>query len=352
MARVQKQFEAFHDTIKLKQFEENQTLREKRDIIRDKLEERLPDVFAQHGEACPTFYFRDQGSYEMRTGTQPLDGDYDIDQGLYFAVSTVDYPDPVVLKERVYEALVGHTKDVQIRRPCVTVFYQRDGESIYHVDLAIYSSGLHNADGKSRLAKGRENSTDAFRVWEVSSPQTLADTIWARFDGNDRRQFRRIVRYLKRWRDENFLKGGNAAPLGIGLTIATYDHLQPTYTDVVTGKADDLAALRKLVQAMLGRFVSVWDSDEQQWVRRLSVTLPVEPWNDLFEQMTNRQMATFEDKLATLLAALDAAADEIGPEEACKQLQKVFGDDFPVPQKEETAKRHVPAIVSSSSSAA
>jgi hypothetical protein len=348
VASVQKQFEAFHDTIKLKQFAENQTLRERRDIIRDKLEERLPEVFEQHGEECPTFYFRDQGSYEMRTGTKPLDGDYDIDQGLYFEVSMTSYPDPVVLKERVYEALVGHTKDVQIRRSCVTVFYQCDGESIYHVDLAVYSSGLQNADGKSRLAKGRENSGEAFRIWEVSSPQTLADTIWARFDGNDRRQFRRIVRYLKRWRDENFPKGGNAAPLGIGLTIATYDHLQPTYTDVVAGKADDLTALRKLVRAILGRFISVWDSNEQQWVRRLNVTLPVEPWNDLFEQMTNHQMATFEDKLKTLQEALDAAANEIAPEEACKKLQKVFGDDFPIPEKTETAKRHLPAIVSSS----
>jgi len=37
----------------------------------------------------------------------PKDCDYDIDQGLYFKVSTDEYPDPVVLKLRVFEALEG-----------------------------------------------------------------------------------------------------------------------------------------------------------------------------------------------------------------------------------------------------
>ncbi len=55
-------------------------------------------MFAAHGETCPDYEFRDQGSYEMGTGTKPLNGDYDIDQGLYFAVSPAEYPDSVVLK--------------------------------------------------------------------------------------------------------------------------------------------------------------------------------------------------------------------------------------------------------------
>lgn len=38
MANVQKQFETFNDEIKLKRFEENAVLREKRDIIRNKRE--------------------------------------------------------------------------------------------------------------------------------------------------------------------------------------------------------------------------------------------------------------------------------------------------------------------------
>ena len=351
MANVQAQFEAFHGEIKLRRFSENQILREKRDIIREKLRERLPGVFRAHGEVSPAFCFRDQGSYEIGTGTKPLDEDYDIDQGIYFLVSTSDYPDPVVLKERVFEALDGHTHDVRIRRPCVTVFYSLNNEAIYHVDLAVYSDGSMNADDKDRLAKGRQNSDEEYRVWEVSDPQGLADAIFARFEGNDRKQFRRVVRYLKRWKDENFPGEGHAAPLGISLTVAVYEHLQPSYSDKVAGLADDGAALRALLDAVTDGFTWAWDNDERKLVRRLAIQLPVEPWNDLFEQMTVKQMEALEDKLKGLRDALAAAAEEVDPVEACKVLRSVFGESFPVPKAEETAKRHAPAIVSSSSSA-
>lgn len=351
MANVQPQFDQFDKAIRLGRFEENATLREKRDIIRQKLRDRLPEVFKNHGEPCPAYYFRDQGSYEMDTGTKPLNGDYDIDQGIYFLVRTSDYPDPVVLKERVYEALDGHTNRVEIRRSCVTVFYSQNDEPLYHVDLAIYSDGEQNNDGKSRLAKGKLNSSPEHRFWEVSNPQGLIDHIETRFVGKDRAQFRRIVHYEKRWKSVNFAADGNAAPLGIGLTVATYDDLQPTYSDPLTSTPDDMRALRSLVGRMLNHFTLVWDEHTQQLVSRLVVKLPVEPWNDLFAKMTNGQMKNFEAKLKTLKAALDKAAEAVDPTGACEELRKVFGDDFPVPPRAETAKKHAPAIVSSSNSA-
>lgn len=351
MAQIQKQFDKFNSAIMLRRFGENETLREKRDIVRNRLKEQLPQVFEQHDDECPSFYFRDQGSYEMGTGIKPLDGDYDIDQGLYLEVGTSAYPDPVTVKKYVHESLAGHTSDVRIRRPCITVFYQREGEPIYHVDIAVYSDGSKNPDGKSRLAIGRENSAPEYRSWEVSDPQALTETILSRFEGANRDQFRRVIRYLKRWKDVNFPSDGNAAPLGIGLTILTYDELTPCYSDVTSQKPDDMTALRGLVRGSIARFESAWDEAESSHVRRLSVSLPVEPWNDLFEQMANKQMADLEERLQNLLDALDTADEEVDPVEACKTLQKVFGDDFPVPTKEETAKKQAPAIVSSSHSA-
>ena len=108
MADVQKQFNEFHGTIKQKRFEDEQILRDKRDIVRRKLDERLPGVFEKHGEEVPDWSWRDQGSYEMGTGVKPLSGDFDIDQGLYFSIAPTEY-DPVTLKKRVHEALDGHT---------------------------------------------------------------------------------------------------------------------------------------------------------------------------------------------------------------------------------------------------
>jgi hypothetical protein len=351
MADVQRQFEQFHDAIKLDRFGESRVLREKRDIVRDRLDDELPGVFAAHGETCPDYEFRDQGSYEMGTGAKPLDGDYDIDQGLYFAVPPTEYPDPVVLKTRVHEALDGHTSSVRIRRPCVTVQYRRDGEPLYHVDVAVYSAAPANADGKARLAMGREHSADAFRVWNVSDPEGLTGVIFARFAGDDRKQFRRVVRYLKRWRDQNFSESGHAAPVGIGLTVAAYNRLQVSYSDWVARTPNDLAALRALVGSMLADFAPVWDAQEQAWVDRLTVTLPVEPWSDLFGRMSARQMRNFKDKLTSLRTALDATTVDLDPHDACTRLERAFGDDFPIPTRSATAKIHVPAIASSSSGA-
>jgi hypothetical protein len=257
----------------------------------------------------------------------------------------------VVLKERVHEALDGHTDLVCIRRSCVTVFYHCDGEPIYHVDIAVYSDGAYNIDGKARTAKGKQYSAPEHRFWQISDPQQLTVLIFARFSGTDREQFRRIVRIWKRWRDVNFPKDGNAAPNGIGLTVATYDRLVPAYIDPFAGKHDDLTALRGLVQATLDRFAPVWDEREQCNVRRLVITLPIEPHTGLFARMSGVQMKAFEQKLQKLKDALDYAAGVFDSTAACERLQQVFGDEFPVPPRKETAITHPLAITSSGNSA-
>jgi hypothetical protein len=352
MANVQSHFETFNARIRLSKFKENQPLREKRNIIREKLETNLPGVFEEYSETCPNFYFLDQGSYEMDTGTKPLNGDYDIDQGLYFLVSKANYPDPVLLKERVFEALEGHTDRVELRRACVTVFYSYDSEPIYHVDVAVYSDASENADGKSWHAKGKRHSKPENRIWEVSNPQLLSETIFARFpDEQDRKQFRRIVRYWKRWKAVNFTAGGGSAPNGIGLTLLTYNDFQAQYVDRFANKHDDLRVMRMLVETVLMRFTSEYD-EEGQLVERLVVKLPIEPWTDVFSRMTVKQMAAFKEKLNTLKEALDFADEKTSdPHEACNRLKAVFGDDFPVPEKQETASSHPRAITSSGNSA-
>ena len=348
MAKVQRRFAEFDGKIRLGRFKEEATLREKRDIVLDKLKEKLPSVFEKHDEETLTSTFRDQGSYEMGTGTKPLDSDFDIDQGVYFDVAASEY-DPVTLKERVHEALDGHTKSVRIRRPCVTVQYQSNGESLYHVDVAVYSSGGSNSDGRDRLAVGRRGSSEENRSWDVSDPAGLSSVVLGRFTGNDRHQFRRVVRYFKRWRDDNFSSDGNAAPNGIGLTVGTFDDLVCRYFDVVAGEPDDLSAIRDVTRGLLSRFRQVWDSEHEQPVWRLSVNLPVDPWSDVFEKMTNRQMGDFKTNLEDFLEALEFADDVVDPVAACEKLRKVFGSDFPVPARKDTGKKTSSAAVVGSS---
>lgn len=349
MAAVQKYFDLFHAKIKLGRFDEEATLRDKRRIVRDKLLANLPKVFEKHGEKNLVPAFSDQGSYAMSTGIRPLDGDFDIDQGVYFEASREDYPDPVVLKERVHEALNGHTKEVVIRRPCVTVFYQ-DG---YHVDLAIYSCAGANADNKDYLAMGKAGSEDKYRVWQESDPTALTDKLFERFEGDDsgRGQYRRTIRFLKRWKDENFKSSGNHAPRGIGLTINVHDYFEPCYQDTTSYKLDDLTALRDTATAMLGGFEGKWVWSELKTVRRLKATLLVSPFNDVHEKMSSKHMETFETKLTALRDALQEALDEVDTRKACQILQDVFGDDFDVPEEKDTAKPTPSPVTTHSQSA-
>jgi len=350
MAKLQKYFVKFHETIKLDNLDENKTLREKRDIVLDKLRERLKKFFQDKGESTPTFDVFNQGSYAMGTGIQPLGGDYDIDVGLKFNISKEDYPDSTEVKQWVYDALSTHTQRVEFRKPCITVFYQRHDEPIYHVDLAIYSESI----GSLYIAKGKLYSQYDERIWETSEPQKLIKLVENKFDDpEDGKQFRRVIRYLKRWKDVKFSSDGNGAPIGIGITIAAYHWLNVSKpVDYFSGKTtyDDLTAMQNFVNALIGYFKDVYNAGE--WISRLYVKLPVAPYCDLFEKITDNHMVSFKRKLESLSNVLNEAQSEPDPSEACQKLQKEFGDDFPIPTKAETAFiGSAPAIVSSSSSA-
>lgn len=355
MADVQTYFEIFHEAIKLKQFDENQTLRDKRDIVLDKLKSRLKVIFEDKGEIVPTYDIFDQGSYKMGTGVIPLDIDFDIDVGVSFKVKKDDYPDSVDVKKWVFDALDGHTKKVDMRWSCVTVFYQKDkdDEPVYHVDLAVYSDESCNSDGKKYIAKGKLNSMAENKSWEISDPKGLVDKVSNKYSGDDKSQFIRVIRYLKRWKDFKFSSDGNTAPIGIGLTISVYNWFTPnkTLTDILANKYkyNDMQATKSVVKGMLENFAYYLAGSET--VERLKVKLPVDPQSDLFEKMTNSQMTTLKEKLNNLLDALSSATDEVDPVKACETLKKVFGDDFPVPEKPDTGEKKSPAIVTSSASA-
>ncbi len=350
---VQKQFRIFHATIKLNWNDEHALLRDKRDIVLNKLRARLKERFTAENKPVPTFQEANQGSYAMGTGIKPLNGDFDLDVALRFNLSIADQPDPVTVKEWVLEALDDHTNNVMMRRPCVTVWYTVAGELAYHLDLAVYSDGRSNSDGKTYLAKGFSGSAAENRIWEESDPLALVGLMCKRFEGEDQAQFRRVICCLKRWKDENFRSDGEAAPRGIGLTSAAYRWFSPnfTVTDWMTGAREynDLEATRSLVHNMQMQFVPT--VHEGEYAYRLCCPLPVPPGNDPFNRMSNKQMSAFRGKLQTLKQALDDASRETDPVVACTILSKVFGSDFPIPSKEETAKSVGPAVISSNVSA-
>ena len=250
---------------------------------------------------------------------------------------------PVSLKKKVRGALDTHGRTVLIRRPCVTVNYMCNGSPEYHVDLAIYAK---RSDNLLDIAKGKENSATEYREWQASDPKMLTKVICEAFsEVNDLAQYRRCIKYIKRWRDFQFRNGG--APLSIALTVAAKMWFKPKFE--TSGKPADLRALLDWINSILNNFVGT--NTAEGYHKRLRVDLPVSPYSDLMEYMTKQQMGIFHANLEALRDALNDAYDEDLPEDACKLLIKQFGDDFKVPEKSQTAKAAAAPVISTGHSA-
>ena len=326
MANVQTYFNKFDRDIR-RSYDENSILREKRDMLLRDIRDGLRRHFQDANLRIPRFEDFNQGSYAMGTGIAPLPGeDYDIDVGLIFHLPKENYS-PVKVKQWVHDALQSGNRTVEYKRPCVRVQYHRAGEVLYHVDLAIYSGSNSHWDNQIYLAKGFLGSAPKDQAWEISDPKMLKKTFQQKFQHQegDRNQFRRVIRFLKRWKDFKFRADGHARPTGIAITACAFNWFQVrTIYNPNTRRSeyDDLTALKNLTQAIINQF---------PWSGRMSVKLPVPPSNDLFEKMGDRQMENFKGKLEMLKDALTQVEWTVDPLTACHLLQNVFGDDFPTP---------------------
>lgn len=312
MAKLQKEFCTFHDAIKIGTYEENKTLREKRDLLIDDLRDKLKDEKVPGTDKSLTFKKLDQGSYAMNTGIKPKNDDYDIDVGMIFDITNDEY-NSHKLKQLIYDKLNSqNNRTVEFNRPCITVKYS-DG---YHVDLAIYSE---NSDD-IHIAWGKKHS--AIKEWHKSEPKELKTWVSdVSDDTTEREQFRRCVRYLKKWKERKFTSDGNFAPPSIGLTIQVRNAF-------IYREENDLDALIDIVNTMMDEFILDYDDDWNQ-VNTIEAHLPVAPFKDVYYKMTKNQEDAFYNKLEALSEALEAAKNCDSDSEASKILRKIFGDDFP-----------------------
>lgn len=311
--KLQKEFMKYHEAIKLNDIEDNKVLRDKRDTLLDELRAWLKK------NNKPTFAPINQGSYAMGTGVKPIGNrDYDIDVGLKFNLDVEDY-EPVKVKEWVYEALSGSNRTVEMMRPCVRVQYHKNGEEAYHVDLAVYG----NCGEQLQLAKGYSRSDTKLKKWEDADPEKLKQLLHDKFtDEDERLQFKRIIRYLKRWKAEQFSASGEAEPKGIAMTAMACQWFEPVIRPHWNDQklVNDFKALNDLLQKICQNNCGI------------DVKLPVAPSNKLFDRMSDRQKETYKSKMKAFKDAIKTAfvANE---KTAAKELRKYLGDDFPDPKK-------------------
>lgn len=311
-SKVQKCFERFHERIRLSEDNQKAKLREKRQAL-------LDDLRCNLGPTAPAFEWFNQGSYAMHTGIVPRDGDYDIDVGLVFDCARSAYSDPVALKVLVRDAMKRSARTVQIRRSCVTAQYLRTGIPAYHVDLAVY---VKRKDGLLDIAKGKEYSEPEYRRWEKADPKGLTRVLANRYSGEELSQYRRCIRYMKRWRDLKFSAG---APVSIALTVAAYLWFEPRH-QALGASPRDLDAMRDWTKAILNRFSN--ETTREGPHERLRIALPVEPHVDLLAKLSKTQMGRLQAALASLHASLHRATNATTLDDCKALLAEQFGTEF------------------------
>lgn len=335
---VQSEFIEFNKKIKL-DYETRNELADKRDILVKKLQE---------SGKLPSFEKIDQGSYALHLGVEPLqEKEYDIDVGLRFKENKSDYS-PLELKKVICDILEKHTEyGAHIKKPCVTITYSEEGEPAYHVDLVVYLyEDKNDAGSQMYLARGKYSDNEC---WEKTDPIGLINYINNAVEiGEARDQFRRSVRYLKRWKNIRFDSNGHGEPPSIGITLILADYFQFEANN-------DLLALKNVVKQMLSLFkIEKYDNENNRMLYRLEYVIPsslkFEYGTDVFKKMTDVQMTDFKDKLDKLFRDLEGVENELDELEQCKKLQKIFGEDFNVPEAKSVSRQQHNYIPASSSS--
>ncbi|HGE6073969.1 TPA: cyclic GMP-AMP synthase DncV-like nucleotidyltransferase [Vibrio cholerae] len=320
---LQNQFSKFHDKIKLGR--EDDSYREARTKDSSILDD-LRDEFKNAGYPIIETFI--QGSFSTHTGIKHPVADFDIDRAVVIDADNAPN-DPVEVKKLVLKVLEKRGfKNARIKKPCVTADYINLN---LHIDIVIY----RKRGQQYELAVGKLNSNVENREWSPAEPKKLIEHIndSSQYIGSadlKNRQVKRLVRYVKRWRDEKFGQNVGKKVFSIGLTLMLKDKFRPSIS--YDGKVNDLQSLRDTISAILNAnyFQSV---DYSKY--KVNVQLPVQPYRNVFENSSIDTGTQLYNKLNAMLTKLDQALNEDSLSKQCEILQELFGDDFEVPEKEQ-----------------
>ncbi|MEH2298047.1 MAG: CBASS cGAMP synthase [Nostoc sp.] len=288
MANCHKLFLKFNTLIALKS-KQKERLRVSRNAIRDRIRRYFQNK--QNG-FFPKFH--GQGSLMMNTIIEPLDREFDIDDGIYFKVEAKPIQSVSTLHQWIWEAINGHTKQNPIdKQTCVRLVYAGQ----YHLDLPIYYIIQGQTPYLAHKSKG----------WIKSDPREFIR--WFNDKADNDGQLKRIVRYLKAWRD--YRKGD--LPSGLIFSILTANN-------IVFDERDDIALYKTLL--------NIKSSLERSFVCYRPTTPADE---NLLEDYSQTNKDYFLEQLGSFIQSAEKALDEkTSQKDACKAWQRHFGEDrFP-----------------------
>jgi hypothetical protein len=286
--------ESFLNKITLSSEKESQ-LRKSRNALREKLRNSLKEKDVKN------IKFYQQGSYAHRTIIETLDGDYDIDDGIYMDLSDLkNEPSTSTIHDWIKDAAKGHTSiEPEDKEACVRAKFKAG----YHVDLPAYKVEENSMDEKYYLAKRKAG-------WEENNPRAMTDWLKEKIQKNSE-QLRRIVKYFKGCKDFRDSKSSIKFPNGLTLTILAGEEYRSDIRDDI--------AFHETAKTILERL----KEDD-------NIMKPYNPTENMRNYLSDAQFDHFLKELEYIVERGEIALDEKSENKAAKEWQKLFGDRFPV----------------------
>ena len=294
MANLQSAFSQFHRMIALTSGNKK-VLRMALEVNRNKIRTYFRNTFHQQ---VPRF--RSQGSYAANTVVNPINGEINLNDGVYLqhldGRDDSKWPTGADAQQLINNAVSGNRRAKTIEQ-CACVRLQYKG--LCHIDFSIY--GL--LKGQSLLAVNGEPG------WAYSDPYALTRWFKSYFSLYGE-QLRRIIQYIKAWADFQSRQFGEM-PNSLVLSVLATRYFQDDIRDDV--------AMSYTFQVM-SKAVTTY----------FSVPNPVNINEELSERLSEAQKKHFCEAVQAAVAYSISAIREKDTREASVIWQKVFGNRFPL----------------------
>lgn len=324
-------------------FETNITLdSNKKDMLkkqRDILRTDIKKGFTAQGYNQPQFAM--QGSFSLKTSLNPLtdkDGnkqEVDIDDGVYIKVdsdNSENWLSPKDAHDIVYNAVNKNGRTVEDNDPCIRIIYSRD----YHVDLPVYIM-YTDINNQTQVRYGRKD----YKEWIDRDPKLFKDWFYESIS-KDNEQLRRLVKYLKAWKDYRLVQNKESKGLGgFQLTVIAEKYQYKCESD----EECFYHTVKKINEALQNNQIPpLYNLSDMNY-----------PKENVLERYSDARIQIFKNNFKKLYNEAYIAFSETDIKKSSELWQKVFGDRFPISENsckknEDTLNLGAPYIMTNSES--
>lgn len=301
MANLHSEFLEFFEKIKLSDAKKNQ-LNASKEAIRNDVK-----AFFKDKDDYMQPKFHTQGSMAMGLTINPLNEEYDIDDGIYIRKKQIDYddiktwPTTATVHQLVKEACDVKNRTVEDKTTCVRIVYANS----YHVDLPIYIKDFEKNEFIPKLAHKEDG-------WIDSDPRANTE-----YYKNYKQQYgdilQRLIMYLKAIKDYQITSYGQPFDIsGFELMLLCCKYISKTPINA----DNDGSTLLNICELILNNL--------KENTPLLKPITNEDLWNNRTEEDKNTIIAMFE----YIKDVLEQAESEITKDLAKKVCTDLFGNRF------------------------